>query len=48
LGRRLVYELKVLLGYQRSWIQKASKHFIEGGLKRNKGFYEGGKWRCAW
>jgi len=27
--------------------QKASKHFMERKVKRNKGFYEGGRWRCA-
>jgi hypothetical protein len=47
LGRKLVYELEVFQGYQRILDQKMSKHFMEGGIKRNKGFYESGKWRYA-
>jgi hypothetical protein len=47
LGGRLVYELKILHGYQRILDPKKSKHFMEGRVKRNKGLYEGGRWRCA-
>jgi hypothetical protein len=42
-----VYELKVLLGYQRILDPKKSKHFMEGEVKGNKGFYESGRWKCA-
>jgi hypothetical protein len=35
------------MGYQKNWTQEAPKHLKEGGIKRNKGFYEGGKRRCA-
>jgi hypothetical protein len=44
---KLVYELKVLLDYQKSWTQKASTHLKEGGVIRNKRFCECGKWTCA-
>jgi hypothetical protein len=47
IGGRLVYELKVILGYQRILDPKGIQTFMEGGVKRNKGFYEGGRWRCA-
>jgi hypothetical protein len=47
LGRRLVYKIKVLQGYQRILDPKKSKHFMEGRAKGNKRFYEGGRWRCA-
>jgi hypothetical protein len=43
LGRKFVYELKVFLGYQKILFKKASKQFMEGRIKRNKGLYEGGK-----
>jgi hypothetical protein len=47
LGGRFVYEVKVLLGYQRIFNPKKSKHLKEGKVKGNKGFCEGGRWRCA-
>jgi len=43
LGRRLIYELKVFKGYQKILDPKASKNFMEGGKKKKKGFYEGGR-----
>jgi hypothetical protein len=24
-----------------------SKHFMEGGIKGNKGLYEAGRWKCV-
>jgi hypothetical protein len=32
---------------EKSWTQNMSKHLKEGGVKENKGLYEGGRWRCA-
>jgi hypothetical protein len=36
--------LWVIKGY---WTHKVSKHLKEGRVKRNKGHYEGGRWRYA-
>jgi hypothetical protein len=47
LGEWLVYKLKVLLGYQKSWTQKACKHLKKRRIKGNKALYEGGKRRFA-
>jgi hypothetical protein len=43
LGRRLVYDLKVVLGYQRIMDLKGIQTFMEGIVKGNKRLYEGGR-----
>jgi hypothetical protein len=45
--RRLVYELEVLLSYQEILDPKGIQTFERGKNKKNKGFYEGGRWKCA-
>jgi hypothetical protein len=47
LGERLVYGLKVLVGYQGSQTQKTSKHLKEGRVLRNRKLYEGGRKKSA-
>jgi len=47
LGRRLVYELKIFLGYQKIMDPKGIQTFYGRKAKGNKEFHEGGKWRCA-
>jgi len=45
IGREACYRLEVFQGSPRT--QKACKHLKEGGVKGNKGIYEGEKRRCA-
>jgi hypothetical protein len=47
LGGKLIYELKVLLSYQRILDPKGIKRFMKRGIKGNKGLSEGGRWKCA-
>jgi hypothetical protein len=47
LGGRLVYELKVLLNYQRFVNPKDIQTFEGGKNLKKKRFYESGRWRCA-
>jgi hypothetical protein len=48
LKKKLIYKLKVLLGYQRIFDRKGVETLEGGGgVKGNKRFYEGGRWRCA-
>jgi hypothetical protein len=47
LGERLVYRLEVLLGYQRILNPKGVQTLEGGKNKKNRGLYEGGKWKCA-
>jgi hypothetical protein len=47
LGGRFVYELKFLMGYQRILDSKGVQTFYGRRNKKNKIFYEGGKWKCG-
>jgi hypothetical protein len=47
LGERLVYKLKVILGYQRILNPKGAQTFEGRRSKKNKGLYKSGKGRCA-
>jgi hypothetical protein len=47
LGKKLVYELKFFLGYQRILDPRGAQTFEEGGVKKSKGFYESGGRVCA-
>jgi hypothetical protein len=47
LGEKLVYELEVLLGYQRILDPRGSQTLEGGRIKINKELYEGGGGRCA-
>jgi hypothetical protein len=46
LGRKLIYELKVFLGYEKILNAKGIQTLYGRKNKKNK-LYEGGKWRCA-
>jgi hypothetical protein len=47
LGKKFVYDLKVLPCYQRIMDPRGTQT-LEGGMtKKNKGFYEGERGRCA-
>ncbi len=43
--RGLFMGQKTLQAIKGSWIQKVPKHLKERGVKRNKRFYEGGRWK---
>jgi hypothetical protein len=43
LGGKLVYKLKVLLGYQRILDPKGVQTFNGRGIKKKKGLYESGR-----
>jgi len=45
--RKVCLWAKVLSGLSMDLGPKKSTHLKKGGVKRNKGLYEGERWRCA-